>query len=197
MYVCLLCLLTVISQQKQTVKLIVLLQLFDPSVVYYLTMATRITLLSDLKTIDDSHLAITFTENLDSIFSYNHKDIANTLDERVADALTSLRNELFEKIKTNFPEYQSKCLIARKAKHLLIQDIIQFGYSLVNKNVTREMEKAFSKNDPSSHTNETDPPGEGPPEQGEGPVKGLSVCVQRLIIQPPALFRAGGFFVIG
>ena len=156
MYVCLLCLLTVISLQKQTVKLIVLLQLFDPSVVYYLTMATRITLLSEFKTIDDSHLAITFTENLDSIFSYNHKDIAITLDERVADALATLRNELFEKIKTNFPEYQSKCLIARKAKHLLIQDIIQFGYSIVNKNVTREMEKAFSKNDPSSHTNETD-----------------------------------------
>ena len=121
----------------------------------------RIVNLSDLKTIDDEGVAKAFFENMEMIFQFALKDITAVLEEKQTDVLGTIRQELCDKMKNSFPEFHARRPINRKAKHLIVQDIFQLGYSLVNKSPTKEAEKAFEKVDIQINNGVDDDDGEG------------------------------------
>ena len=96
----------------------------------FANMAQNITQLDDLKTVDTEAVTETVIKNLNLIFQYNQEDIADVLTVHTLDVLQSLRTELSKNLVNKHQEYNSRTLISRKVKHLVVQDIINFGYLL-------------------------------------------------------------------
>lgn len=120
----------------------------------FANMAQNITQLDDLKTVDTEAVTETVIKNLNLIFQYNQEDIADVLTVHTLDVLQSLRTELSKNLVNKHQEYNSRTLISRKVKHLVVQDIINFGYSIANDNLARDVDKAFTRID--SNTNRPD-----------------------------------------
>ena len=99
--------------------------------------------LNDIKSVTDSELSEVFCNNLQLIYQYAGKDITDAIENRDLTVLGELCAHLFEKLQESFPELQHKTLVTRRVKHTQLNDIFQIGYSIVNKSVSKDLEKAF------------------------------------------------------
>ena len=78
-------------------------------------------------------------------FSYGRIDIENTLTKRDIEILKSMRINLCEIAGKTFPDYSEKVPINRKAKNKIANDIFNLGFSIINKNVSKDMENVYQK----------------------------------------------------
>ena len=92
-----------------------------------------------------------FVSSLDTIYSYNAHDIQTTLEKLSIETLKGLHKELWVKMTSVFQPLKDSKLIMRQLKHTLIPDIYQFGLSLVNNILTKDVDKMYVSKD-SSHT---------------------------------------------
>ena len=108
-------------------------------------MIPNINHLPELDSITDDALLQVFWENRDTIFSYARVDIENTLVKRDLEVLKSIRIKLCEIVGQLFQNYSGKIPINRKVKNKVVNDIFNLGFSIINKNVTKEMENVYQK----------------------------------------------------
>ena len=109
-------------------------------------MPQNINQLTELDDIEDSELSETFTANINCIFQYVKKDISECLDKKSNETVKKLSCDLFDLFKEKFPAYSAKKPINRKAKHLMIEDIFSFGYSIANEQVAHDIDQIFTRN---------------------------------------------------
>ena len=109
----------------------------------------EITQLSELQELSEVDFADSFANSLDSIFKWTVGDINNILNERSFNILSTLRSNLSHNIKETFPQLISKVSIERRAKHLVIKDIVTMGESLAKSVMANDLEKTiFCKSHP-------------------------------------------------
>ena len=109
------------------------------------TMSPKIQHLPELDSINDDNLLQVFWENRDTIFAYARVDIENTLAKRDLEVLQCIRVKLCDIASKLFPEYSEKVPIKRRVKNKVVNDIFNLGFSIINKNVTKEMENIYQK----------------------------------------------------
>ena len=103
--------------------------------------------LSELETVLDNTFPGVFWANRIVIFSHTKADIEETLAKHPdTDILLSLRDSLIDIAKEMFSEYANRTPINRKKKPLIITDIYNLGYSIINNNTTHELDNAFQGN---------------------------------------------------
>ena len=98
-------------------------------------------ILSQLETCDD--LCHLFVEQLDIVYSYSASDINCTLNKLSIDALKLLHKSLWDRTKATFEPLRDRKAIVRQVKHTIVPDIYQFGLSLVNKHLSKDLDKAY------------------------------------------------------
>ena len=106
------------------------------------TVPDQLTSLAQLETCDDQCLA--YIQSLDVIYAYNVDDIQDTLNKLPMDTLKALHKTLWDRVRSTFDVLQHSKLILRQVKHTIVPDIYQFGLSLVNKLLTKELDKAYN-----------------------------------------------------
>ena len=112
-----------------------------PEVWQPLGIMAQITHLSDLKTVTDDDFANVFMKSLENVFQCNQQDISSALESKSFDVLSALRNKLGEQAKTTFSCFNTRALINRRAKHLVIKDICILGDCLMKNIATNDLEK--------------------------------------------------------
>ena len=118
---------------------------------------TTISNLTDIKTLEDEDLVETFIKCIDLIFNYGLNDIQQCLLGRPLGTLDCLRKCLVEELAKILPDYANKTMKRRVKDTTLCQDIVQLGYSLVNKTPTKDLDKIFTQPQPTlSAEDETD-----------------------------------------
>ena len=113
--------------------------------------------LAELEAISDDALMQVFWENRETIFAYSSVDIEATLAKKDLEVLKLIRVHLCDLAGKLFPTFAKKVPINRKAKNKVAHDIFHLGYSIINKNFTKEMENVYQKEsgDSESITDET------------------------------------------
>ena len=109
--------------------------------------------LPDIATIDSVLFVECFMLNMNYIFQFAMKDIQGTIEKRTFTELSDLRDKIFEKFLETFPNHPRKFLVNRKVIHTISNDIVNLGYSIVNENLTREVEKVTCAEKPSVSSN--------------------------------------------
>ena len=113
----------------------------------------EITHLEQIKEIPDELFTAAFVKSLNYIFKWAHDNITDTLNLREIEQLTALRNKLCELAKETFQSVNDKVPVNRRAKHLVVKDIIILGDSLAKNVTSAEVEKVvFGVSPPSADT---------------------------------------------
>ena len=104
--------------------------------------------LTDIKAVADDELVDTFMRHINFIFQYGLNDIQQCLMGRHLDPLNTLRQRLYVEIESELTDYANRTLKKRVKDNTLCQDIVQLGYSLVNKSPTKDLIKVFTMAQP-------------------------------------------------
>ena len=103
-----------------------------------------LTNLSDLINVAPASFTASFVNNINFIYQYNLKDVQDSLELRPFIELSNLRDVLFENFLTLFPAFPAKFLVNRKIAKTVSGDIVQLGYCIVNKHLTKDIDKFTS-----------------------------------------------------
>ena len=93
--------------------------------------------------ISKQDIVATIHKNMDKIFMYSLQDVRDVLNVLDMDVLVTLHRALIEQVALTFTQYQNRRAINRQAKHKIITDICHMGYSIVNKQPMKELDKIF------------------------------------------------------
>ena len=99
--------------------------------------------LKDIKVIADNELTNVFMKCITFIYNYGLDDIEKSLLGRQVDVLDNLRKRLYTEMESVLPEFANRTLKRRIKDTTLCQDIVQLGYSLINKNPAKDLDKVF------------------------------------------------------
>ena len=97
--------------------------------------------LPDLSNIDRELFPDCFMTNMNYIYQFGMKDIQDVIEKRSFADLSNLRDMLFAKFQSIFPDYTEKFLVNRKINKTISSDIVQLGYCIVNESITKDIEK--------------------------------------------------------
>ena len=97
--------------------------------------------LTDLKRFPNDELNDVFMSHIEFIYQYGLQDIQSCIIERPLDTLEDLRKRLFLKLQQSFPQYSNMTMMNRKKQHTFCSDIAHLGYSVVNDNPSKELDK--------------------------------------------------------
>ena len=125
-------------------------------------MADTITNPRQLKDVNNDDLCERFCANLDAIYLYGIEDIEASIVEKPVDILLKLRSQLFLTAQEKIEDLKHKTLLNRKVSHTAANDVVHLGYSIVNGNPSKELDKfcvvKSARNDPVDNmSSEEDP----------------------------------------
>ena len=107
-----------------------------------LTGSESLNALSDLQCCDDPPSS--YLNSLNLIYSYNANDVERSLDKLSLDHLRLIYNALWDKMKITFHSLKNSRPKQRQAKHTIIPDIYNFGLSLVNGLLSKDIDKVYA-----------------------------------------------------
>ena len=102
--------------------------------------------LQDMFTNAGDGIVDVFIDSLPNIFAHVKADIVNACEKLDTEALTLIRDKLYDKLLTTLPNSvfcQDHKLFVRRNKNLLIEDIFVLGYSIVSKSEERRLKKVM------------------------------------------------------
>ncbi len=102
-----------------------------------------ITNLSHLSGISKDEFPEIFEHSLSTVFQYAEKDIVQCINKRGMETLGLLHKRLSKAVVQLFPTLAERRVVKRSAKHKCISDIIEMGMTLVNKTMSKDIEKIF------------------------------------------------------
>jgi hypothetical protein len=97
--------------------------------------------LNDLKTISKEDFTETFIVNLQVWFRYSLDDVQESLQALSMDLLSPLHKALGEKAVTMFPQFKDFRTRNRQVIRTVTPDIVTLGYSIVNEQPMKDLEK--------------------------------------------------------